>query len=256
MSEDQIRSIVSSMLSSYSNSVVPWHVHNGSDSPRIPPTNLLPYTVSTGSGTNVLPSGKTNTTDGTIQFYDVGNAFVSVADSSPLTDWGFNIGLGGIWNPMTLVPSGVAANLSIAQTFADSTPTIVIADNVFYDLYPTAPNPPPSTQLTEYDKTDGTFTCATAGNYMVNCGLNFDNSGGANGFVILTAIRETNATPIKVFQKYVDMQAADLIFSIDISGIMQAQRNDLIYFQIEQTTGGNLTTLTDENTWLNIQKMK
>lgn len=240
MDEKKVRSIVSDMLMSFDNMVIPQHRQNGVDSPKINSSDLLPYPIGIRqtNGLVTIPTGPTNSQSGTVQFYDLEN--------SPDRDWGINVALGGIWNPFTIVPSGVGANLSVAQIFANSTPTILIADNVFYDLYP----------IPEYTNTDGTFTCTTAGRYFVDGGVTFDNTLGSSGFCIITIILEHEATPIKFIQKTQHFSATDLIFSIDISGIIETQATDLLYIQIEQSSGGNLTTLTDENTWLNIQKQK
>lgn len=238
MNEEQVKSIVAGMLASYTNMVVPQHTHNGVDSLRTQSKNLIPYPIQAGTNVDTILMGSTNATDGTIQFYNI--------ESSTLRDWGFDIALGGIWNPFSIVPSGIGANLSVGQTFSDATPATLIAGNVFYDLYPTP----------EYDHTDGTFTCTTAGQYLVDSGVSFDNSGGSSGSLVITIVLEHMSTPIKFMQKTKFFSSTDTIVSIDISGIIQAQALDLLYVLVEQTTGGSLTTLTDENTWLNVQKMK
>lgn len=238
MNESKIRGIVADMLSSYSNFVVPQHRHNGVDSLRINSSDLNPYPIQTGTNVTTILTGKTNSPAGTIQFYDLEN--------TTLRDWGMDVSLGGIWNPFTIVPSGTAANLSIGQTFPDTIPTILKSDNVFYDLYPTR----------EYTSTDGTFTCTTAGQYLVEGGVTFDNTAGSSGVAIITIVLEHNATPIPFMQKTQFFTSTEVAFSLDISGIIQTQAEDLLYVQIQQSSGGSLTTLTDENTWFNVQKMK
>lgn len=238
MNEQAVRSIVASMLSSYTNMVVPQHTHNGVDSLRIQSKNLISYPIQTGTNISTILTGKTDAAAGTIQFYDL--------EDTLLRDWGMDISLGGIWNPFTIVPSGTAANLSVAQVFPDTTQTILKANNVFYNLYPTG----------EYTPSDGTFTCTTAGQYLVLGGVTFDNSGGASGSAIITIFLEHMATPIPFMQKTQSFATTDTSFSLDISGIIQVQAEDLLYVTIEQLSGGSLTTLTDENTWFNVQKMK
>lgn len=44
--------------------------------------------------------------------------------------------MGGIWNPFSIVPSGISAFQVTAQTLVDTTEKIIIFDDVFYDLYP------------------------------------------------------------------------------------------------------------------------
>ena len=44
--------------------------------------------------------------------------------------------------------------------------------------------------------------------------------------------------------------------TVEVTGIVEALENDSWYLVLTQNTGASQTTLLDDNTWINIQKMK
>lgn len=210
------------------------HRHTGLDKPKVALDNLSPTII----GTLPIQSGDSLLPDGTIQFYNV--------QDSPLKDWGLNISMNGIWNPFTIVPSVAGANQATPKTFASGTPAMLICDNVIYDLYPTG----------EYSDTTGDFSPETAGQYFITAGVTLDNSAGNSGLASIIIYKEHNATPIQFFRKTVYVDAAETTVTLDVNGILQAEANDTLYVIVDQNLGGPVTTLLDENTWINFHKLK
>ena len=283
--------------------------HNGVNSPKIKSTDLIPYPISvSGSTTN---TGITKTSSGTINFYQY---------SGVLADWGFNVALGGIWNPFTIVPSAMGATQTTAQTLSTGTTTSVIFDSITYDLYPaptatgtgtvtvsasgtsivgvgtsfkslfvvgdsivinnqinqisvitdnthmTVTNPWVKAgsgviflyYVNEYSGVDGEFSPYTAGNYYISAGVSFTNASHS-GEVVLQIVTQVGAgAVVPQMTKSIYVPTAATTVTAEISGIVQLQggQNESMWIEIKQSTGANQTTLLNDNTWLNIQKMK
>lgn len=282
--------------------------HNGVNSPRIKSTDLLPYPLSQSGTIPNTPTGFTNLTDGTIQFYRYDGVN---------SDWGMDIALGGIWNPFTIVPSAVRAWQETAQTLTTGTSTAIIFDQTLEDTYP--PNTilgtgtvtvtatgfsivgtgtsfttvfvvgnqiiingqineisvvTDNTHMTvtdawmssisgakflylqyEYNEIDGTFTPNTAGAYLITSGVSFTNSGHS-GEVTLAITLERGIFVTQHMTKSIYIPSSATTVTIDITGIVNALPDDSWFIVITQSTGANQITLLENNTWLNIQKMK
>lgn len=243
ITEEEIRQIVQDELKEYvptfTNINVPPHTHNGADSSQVQSANLLPYPILSKSAN--IPTGSIGN-QGIIQFYSLPDSTNGVNQ-----DWGFNIALGGIWNSFTIVPSSVGANQSSGQTIGTATATEIIFDNVLWDLYP---NDTP-----EYDDTTGDFIPYTAGKYLIMAGVSFTNSSHS-GEVSLSIMLERGVSTTAHMTKSIYVPSSATTVTIDVMGIVDVLENDRWYILFTQSTGANQTTLTDDNTWLNIQKMK
>ncbi len=210
------------------------HRHNGADSPQIQSKDLLPYPINVGTSVNTAPTGPTTTPDGTIQFY--------LLQGGTLKDWGLDIALGGVWNQFTIFASALGANQATPQTFNIGVPTGVIYDNIFYDL------------ANEYDNA-GDFTATTDGQYLVTASISFLNAGGS-GSIKIQIFKEHQATPLPFMTKTIHVDSGATTITADVTGIVDTLNNDLLFIVVTNNTNHALTSLTDDNSWINIQKQK
>ena len=170
MDESSIKQLIQQEIANYqttfaSISVTP-HIHNGSDSPQIRSSNLIPYdfidSLQTSSG-NLLPGY-----EGQIYYNpNTGDQYIY---------------LGGKWNVISLKASGLQAYLNANQSVPDNTLTTIIFDSVLYD---------PADQ---YDSLTGIFS--TYGFYLIHARATFDASTFAGNPIELSIWNENLNIPL------------------------------------------------------------
>lgn len=169
MDESRIKQLIQQEIASYQTtfaaiSVTP-HIHNGSDSPQIRSSNLIPYDFIDSlqiSGGNLLPGY-----EGQIYYNpNTGDQYIY---------------LGGKWNVISLKASGLQAYLNANQSVPDNTLTTIIFDSVLYD---------PEDQ---YDSLTGIFS--TYGFYLITARANFD-AGLSGNPIELSIWSEDNNIPL------------------------------------------------------------
>lgn len=174
MDESRIKQLIQQEIASYQTtfaaiSVTP-HIHNGTDSPQIRSSNLVPYDFIddfTQRGASTLPP---DGYEGQIYYNkDLGYTYIY---------------LKGQWNYIDVISSGLQAYISSTQSVNSGSPTQIVFDDYIYD---------PADQ---FDPLTGEFNVNT-GFYIVHARVTFDNSGAA-GAPIEISIWNTGNNPLAV----------------------------------------------------------
>jgi len=226
MDESRIRQIMKEEIANYqttfaSISVTP-HIHNGSDSPQIRASNLIPYDFIddfTQRGASTLPP---EGYDGQIYYNkDIGYTYIY---------------LKGQWNYIDVISSGLQAYISSPQTVASGTPTQIVFDDYIYD------------PANEFDPLTGEFRVNT-GFYIVHARVTFDSSIAA-GAPIEISIWNTGNNPLAIayIPDSTDTISADVTFMGKLSSLS-------LSVQVLQTSGVTKNILINsENSSFYIKK--
>lgn len=239
--QKMIDDTIARTLMSNTNEIVPRHNHNGSDSPRIPFSNISPFSP---LNINNIGTSLGQTQAGSSALFDFSGNLVN--PSLPLWSWGPMWFLNNQWNSLDIADVYLDVRQTTSQTILDTEADIVLY-NFIGTQYPG-----------EYDVATGKYETIE------------DSSGNRftyPGFYLVTAsvgITPTTSTGFVAIAVEVDgitdsshvVKNPGIDFSINISVLSQRSISDYIAIRLGNATGGDIDTIaSDDITYFKIKRI-
>lgn len=230
--QKMIDDTIARTLMSNTNEIVPRHMHNGSDSPRIPFSNISPY--SPLNINNIGTSLGATQAGGSALFDFSGNL---VNPSLPLWSWGPMWYLNNQWNSLDIADMYLDVyQLSSNQTIANGDADIIIFDTVG-SQYPG-----------DYDTGTGKFEpilnddgdkFSYPGFYLVTASVGITPTNALGYVDIIVDVDGTTKADKVVANPGID-------FTADISVLLKDSITDYISIRIGNGTGASIDTVNSQ----------